>query len=75
MPNERARPPRMADVAAVAGVSHQTVSRVLNGLSGVRPETKERVEAAVAGLGYRCNLAARMLASARCPRHRHRTSS
>lgn len=55
----------MADVAAVAGVSHQTVSRVLNGLPGVRPETKERVEAAIAELGYRRNLAARMLASAR----------
>jgi len=62
---ERARPPRMEDVAAVAGVSHQTVSRVLNGAPGVRPETKERVEAAIAGLGYRRNLAAKMLASAR----------
>jgi DNA-binding LacI/PurR family transcriptional regulator len=55
----------MADVAAVAGVSHQTVSRVLNGLPGVRPETMERVEAAIGELGYRRNLAARMLASAR----------
>jgi DNA-binding LacI/PurR family transcriptional regulator len=55
----------MADVAAVAGVSHQTVSRVLNGLPGVRTETKERVEAAIAELGYRRNLAARVLASAR----------
>ena len=65
MPTERTRPPRMADVAAVAGVSHQTVSRVLNGMPGVRPETKERVEAAIAELGYRRNLAARMLASSR----------
>ena len=54
-----------ASVAAVAGVSHQTVSRVLNGSPGVRPETKERVEAAIATLGYRRNLAAKMLASAR----------
>jgi DNA-binding LacI/PurR family transcriptional regulator len=55
----------MADVAAVAGVSHQTVSRVLNGLPGVRVETRERVEAAIVELGYRRNLAARVLASAR----------
>ena len=55
----------MEDVAAVAGVSHQTVSRVLNGLPGVRTETKARVEAAIAELGYRRNLAARVLASAR----------
>ena len=55
----------MADVAAVAGVSHQTVSRVLNGLPGVRPETAKRVHAAIALLGYRRNHAARLLASTR----------
>ena len=53
----------MADVAAEAGVSHQTVSRVLNGLPGVRPETAERIHDAIALLGYRRNLAARLLAS------------
>ena len=57
--------PRMADVAARAGVSHQTVSRVLNGMSGVRPETRDRVLAAVDELKYRRNFAARQLASAR----------
>jgi len=53
----------MADVAAEAGVSHQTVSRVVNGLPGVRPETAERIHDAIALLGYRRNLAARLLAS------------
>ncbi len=57
--------PRMADVAARAGVSHQTVSRVLNGMPGVRPETRDRVLAAVDELKYRRNFAARQLASAR----------
>jgi len=51
----------MYDVAARAGVSHQTVSRVLNGFDGIRPATRERVEAAIAELGYRRNLAARTL--------------
>lgn len=65
MSHERPRMPRMADVAARAGVSHQTVSRVLNGMPGVRPETHDRVMAAVEELKYRRNLAARQLASAR----------
>ena len=55
----------MADVAARAGVSHQTVSRVLNELPGVRPETRERVLSAVQELRYRRNFAARQLASTR----------
>jgi DNA-binding LacI/PurR family transcriptional regulator len=55
----------MADVAARAGVSHQTVSRVLNDMPGVRPETRERVLAAVEELHYRRNFAARQLASTR----------
>ncbi|GAB3267062.1 LacI family DNA-binding transcriptional regulator [Nocardioides dilutus] len=59
------RPPTMADVAQVAGVSHQTVSRVLNGLPGVRPATAERVQQAIRELGYRRNLSARLLASSR----------
>lgn len=65
MSHERPRMPRMADVAARAGVSHQTVSRVLNGMPGVRPETHDRVMAAVEELKYRRNFAARQLASTR----------
>ncbi|GAB3273530.1 LacI family DNA-binding transcriptional regulator [Microbacterium lacusdiani] len=59
------RPPSMADVAARAGVSHQTVSRVLNGHAYVRPETRDRVLAAIEDLGYRPNQAARALVTAR----------
>jgi DNA-binding LacI/PurR family transcriptional regulator len=55
----------MADVAERAGVSIMTVSRVLNGFTGVAPETRQRVEAAIADLGYRANTAARILAGGR----------
>lgn len=55
------RPPGMHDVARAAGVSHQTVSRVLNDHPSVRPETRERVQAAIAELGYRRNPIARAL--------------
>jgi DNA-binding LacI/PurR family transcriptional regulator len=55
----------MHDVAARAGVSHQTVSRVLNGFESIRPATRDRVLAAIAELGYRRNLAARTLATNR----------
>jgi DNA-binding LacI/PurR family transcriptional regulator len=55
----------MADVAARAGVSHQTVSRVLNAMPGVRPETAARVHQAIDELGYRRNRSARLLASSR----------
>ncbi len=51
----------MADVAVVAGVSHQTVSRVLNHPDQVSPATRTRVEAAIVQLGFRRNLAARAL--------------
>ena len=57
----RARPPGMYDVARLAGVSHQTVSRVINGHANVAPDTRRRVEAAIAELGYRRNVAARTL--------------
>ncbi|MEU3309664.1 LacI family DNA-binding transcriptional regulator [Nocardiopsis sp. NPDC055551] len=51
----------MADVARLAGVSSQTVSRVSNGSPSVVPETRERVLAAMEELGYRPNSAARAL--------------
>ncbi|MFI0445746.1 LacI family DNA-binding transcriptional regulator [Actinomadura sp. 6N118] len=49
------------DVARLAGVSVATVSRVLNDSAPVTPETRERVLAAVAELGYRPNAVARSL--------------
>ncbi len=51
----------MSDVAARAGVSLQTVSRVVNGSPHVAPDTRARVELAIADLGYRPNPAARAL--------------
>ncbi|SDR32551.1 LacI family DNA-binding transcriptional regulator [Thermostaphylospora chromogena] len=59
------RGPAMTDVARLAGVSHQTVSRVLNGHPNVREQTRLRVRAAIAELGYRPNQAARALATGR----------
>jgi DNA-binding LacI/PurR family transcriptional regulator len=55
----------MEDVARVAGVSHQTVSRVLNNHPNVSPKTRERVEQAITELGYRRNTAARSLVTRR----------
>ncbi|MFE7313425.1 LacI family DNA-binding transcriptional regulator [Streptomyces sp. NPDC057555] len=55
----------MADVARVAGVSAQTVSRVLAGHPNVQAKTRAKVLAAVDQLGYRRNNAARMLSSGR----------
>lgn len=52
------------DVARHAGVSPMTVSRVINGESNVREETRERVTLAIRKLGYKPNLAARSLATA-----------
>ena len=63
--SRRARHPVMADVAALAGVSHQTVSRVLNDHPYVTQDTRERVTRAIAELGYRRNPAARALATRR----------
>lgn len=55
------KPPSQADVAALAGVSSQTVSRVANGRTNVDEETRERVLSAMNVLGYRPNSAARAL--------------
>jgi DNA-binding LacI/PurR family transcriptional regulator len=59
------RPPTMADVALVAGVSHQTVSRVLGDHPNVREETRAKVLRAIEELGYRRNSSARALATRR----------
>jgi LacI family transcriptional regulator len=56
--------PTIADVAAYAGFAPMTVSRVINGESNVREETREAVQAAIAKLKYSPNLAARSLAGA-----------
>jgi DNA-binding LacI/PurR family transcriptional regulator len=52
-------------VARIAGVSHQTVSRVLNNSDAIRAETRERVVAAMEQLQYRPNRAARALVTSR----------
>ncbi|MGN8026650.1 LacI family DNA-binding transcriptional regulator [Microbacterium sp. 22242] len=61
----RRREPSMEDVAREAGVSGQTVSRVVNARGYVGATTRARVEAAMAALGYRPNSAARALRSGR----------
>lgn len=53
------------DVANLAGVSHQTVSRVLNNHASLKPETRDKVEKAIAELNYRPNQAARQLVTSR----------
>lgn len=50
------------DVAAAAGVSYQTVSRVINAHPNVRQSTRDLVRAAIEDLGFRPNRAARALA-------------
>jgi DNA-binding LacI/PurR family transcriptional regulator len=59
------RPASILDVAAVAGVSYQTVSRVINDHPSVRPATRELVMAAIEELGFRPNRAARVLRGGR----------
>src|SRR5687767_6661760 len=59
------RPAVMTDVAALAGVSYQTVSRVLHYSPHVRGETRDRVLAAIRQLDYRPNSMARALVTGR----------
>jgi len=61
----RKRQATIQDVAARAGLSIKTVSRVLNGEPNVRPPTRERVLAAARELDYQPNVSARRLASKR----------
>ena len=62
---QRARVATIFDVARLAGVSHQTVSRVLNDLPNVRASTKAKVEVAIKQLHYRPSTAARALVTRR----------
>ncbi|WP_244893202.1 LacI family DNA-binding transcriptional regulator [Agreia bicolorata] len=64
-PPASGRAPSIRDVARLAGVSHQTVSRVLNAHPSIRPETRERVLAVMGELNYRPNRAARTLVTSR----------
>lgn len=57
----------MRDVAARAGVSQKTVSRVFNDDVQVRPETRERVQAAMQELGYVANPLATVFRSGKVP--------
>jgi len=61
----RRREPTIADVARLAGVSAQTVSRTATGAEVVSPETRERVLQAMEQLGYSPNRAARALRNGR----------
>lgn len=62
---EQIKKPNIYDVAKLAGVSHQTVSRVINDGPHTKAETRARVEKAMADLGYVPNAAARALVTAR----------
>jgi DNA-binding LacI/PurR family transcriptional regulator len=64
----QSRRPVMHDVAALAGVSHQTVSRVLNDHPNVSAKTRERVVTAMRQLNYRPNSFARGLVTRRSHR-------
>jgi DNA-binding LacI/PurR family transcriptional regulator len=63
-----ARAATIYDVARLAGVSHQTVSRFLTGTGGIRPANRVRVEDALRTLNYRTNNTARSLATRRTHR-------
>lgn len=65
---EPIRRPTIREVARLAGVSHQTVSRFLRFEGGLKPATMSRIEHAIAELGYRPNLIARSLATGRTGR-------
>lgn len=63
--DDKARVANIFDVARLAGVSHQTVSRVVNDLPNVRPATRARVEDAIKQLRYRPSATARSLVTRR----------
>ncbi|OAH12337.1 LacI family DNA-binding transcriptional regulator [Streptomyces jeddahensis] len=67
-PRAGGKRPTIHEVARLAGVSHQTVSRFLRNDPTMRPDTARKVAKAVAELGYRPNLAARTMRTRRSNR-------
>lgn len=67
-PDTPRRRPTLKEVARVAGVSHQTVSRYLRFNGGLKESTRERVDAAIRELDYRPNLIARSMRTRRTGR-------
>lgn len=65
MEPDKVRAPNIRDVARLAGVSYQTVSRVLNEHPSIRESTKQRVLDVIREIGYRPNQAARALVTSR----------
>jgi DNA-binding LacI/PurR family transcriptional regulator len=65
MEPEKVRAPNIRDVAALAGVSYQTVSRVLNDSPSIKASTRQRVLDVISEIGYRPNQAARALVTSR----------
>ena len=65
MPDAQTKRPTLNDVARLAGVSYQTVSRVINNHPNVARRTRDRVVAAIRSLDYRPNQAAQVLATGR----------
>ncbi|PFG42347.1 LacI family transcriptional regulator [Isoptericola jiangsuensis] len=68
MANPGVEKPNIRQVAQLAGVSHMTVSRVLNDHPNIREATRRRVEDAIEQLGYRPSMTARALATQRSNR-------
>lgn len=62
-PSPRRRPPRLRDVAELAGVSVKTVSNVVNDFPHVSPSMRAKVRAAIEELGYRPQIAGKQLRS------------
>jgi DNA-binding LacI/PurR family transcriptional regulator len=62
---EPVRAPNIRDVARLAGVSYQTVSRVLNDSPSIKESTKQRVLDVIDEIGYRPNQAARALVTSK----------
>lgn len=62
---EKVKKPNIYDVATLAGVSHQTVSRVINKAEYIKDETRTKVQSAMDSLGYVPNAAARALVTSK----------